>query len=56
MAYKYHKYPENGWTVTAEPDSTLYDENGSLKYEGEFVNNEYDEKLQKQEVTTYILL
>lgn len=28
MAYTYPKYPENGWTVTAEPDSTLYDENG----------------------------
>ena len=40
-------YPayENGWTVTAEPDSTLYDENGDeysyLFWEGEN-NTDYD--------------
>ena len=40
-------YPayENGWTVTAEPDGTLYDENGdeysSLFWEGEN-NTDYD--------------
>ncbi len=29
----YPEYPEEtGWTVTAEPDSTLYDENGSYPY------------------------
>jgi len=29
LTYSYPEYPEKtGWTVTAEPDSTLYDENG----------------------------
>ena len=42
-------YPayENGWTVTAEPDGTLYDENGDeysyLFWEGEN-NTDYDSK------------
>ena len=33
FACTYPEYPEEtGWTVTAEPDSTLYDENGSYPY------------------------
>jgi hypothetical protein len=32
LTHTYPKYPENGWTVTAEPNGTLWDENNQEYY------------------------
>lgn len=32
LTHTYPKYPENGWNVTAEPNGTLWDENGMEYY------------------------